>query len=60
MDPYAVTAPFLLTVTYHALSPVTLLWQYRLCYRLKIFEQSQVVTPCGTLLNAFKMCIYSA
>ena len=52
MDSYAVAVPFLLTVT--------LLWEYRLCYRLKIFERSQVVTPRGTLLNDYKMCICSA
>ena len=37
--------PFLLTVT--------LLWRYRLCHRLKINEQTQFVTTCGTLLNAY-------
>ena len=41
---------FLLTVP-------KLLWQYKLCYRLKIFEQSQVVTPRGTLLNDYK-CVF--
>ena len=53
VDPYAVAVPFLLIVTLW-------LWQYRLCYRLKIFEQNQVVTLHGTPLNACKMCIYSA